>query len=208
MHQTELARILKETSLFKNLDEKQLEELLSISRVKKYKKENVIFYEGEESHSLILLAEGMVKISKHNSKGDRVNIGIFKPNSFIAEAVTLKQAPFPATAYCEVDTTVVFIEIDAFRNNFLKDSNISYMIIESLLNKIRIIETNIEINIASTAKEKILSFYKKNQTLRLELKNYEIASLLGISPETFSRNLKQLEKDGVVFKSNKGYTIK
>jgi CRP/FNR family transcriptional regulator len=204
----ELTTILKEISLFQGLEESKLEELASISRVKKYKRENTIFYEGEQSDALIIVAEGTVRICKHNSKGDRINIGVFRPYQLLAEAVTLKQALFPASAYCETDVNIISIDMKAFRKTFLEDSKVSSMIIESLLEKIRIIETNIEINVASTAKEKIISFYKKNQTLNLGLKNYEVASLLGISAETFSRNLKQLEKEKVLYKSESGYIIK
>ena len=203
----ELTTILKEISLFQGLEESKLKELASISRIKKYNRDNTIFYEGEQSHALIIVAEGTVRICKHNSKGDRINIGVFRPYQLVAEAVTLKQAPFPASAYCETDVKIVCVDMNAFRETFLEDPKVSYRIIESLLEKIRIIETNIEINVASTAKEKIISFYKKNQTLNLGLKNYEIASLLGISAETFSRNLKHLEKEKMLYKSESGYRI-
>jgi CRP-like cAMP-binding protein len=61
--------------------------------------------------------------------------------------------------------------------------------------------------LASTAKEKIVTFYKRNQSLQLKLKNYEIASLLGMSPETFSRNVKSLEKEQRLKKSKEGYVL-
>lgn len=208
MQKTKLKTILKEISLFKGLDDSKLEELVSISKVKEYRKDNTIFYEGEESHSLIVLAEGTVRICKHNSKGDKINIGIFKPYSLVAEAATLKHTSFPATAYCEDDVKIVYIELETFSEKFIADPSVSYMIIDSLLEKIRMIETNIEINIASNAKDKILSYYERSQTLNLGLKNYEIASLLGMSPETFSRNLKKLEKDALILKSDTGYKVR
>lgn len=208
MQRTELKAILREIPLFKGLDESKLKELVSISKVKEYSKDSTIFYAGEQGDSLIVLAEGTVRICKHNSKGDKINIGIFKPFALVAEAVTLKHTPFPATAYCEDDVKIVYIELEAFSEKFISDPNVSYMIINSLLEKIRMIETNIEINIASNAKDKILSYYERSQTLNLGLKNYEIASLLGMSPETFSRNLKKLEKDKLIYKSDTGYEVR
>jgi len=110
--------------------------LASISRIKKYNRDNTIFYEGEQSHALIIVAEG-----------------------------TLKQAPFPASAYCETDVKIVCVDMNTFREIFLEDPKVSYRIIESLLEKIRIIETNIEINVASTAKDKML--YKSESGYRI-----------------------------------------
>ncbi len=208
MNNEKILDILKEIPLFEGFDREKIEKLASIARVKKYTNDSTIFFKGEQSHSLMIVTKGVVRICKHNQKGDKINIGIFKPYSFVAEAVTLKQAPYPASAYAEDDVEIIYIKINEFRDNFLKDANVSYLIIESLLGKIRMIETNIEINIASSAKDKIYAYYKKNEILKLGLKNYEIASLLGMSPETFSRNIKQLEKEKLLLKIDAGYEIK
>lgn len=58
-------------------------------------------------------------------------------------------------------------------------------------------------NIASSAKEKVLYFYEKNNYLKL--KKYEIASLLGITAETFSRNIKNLIEEGKLERTDDGY---
>ena len=87
----------------------------------------------------------------------------------------------------------------------MHSSHVSYVIIESLLEKIQLLQNNIHLNIEPSAKEKILSFYEKNNKLSADLKQYEIASLLGMTPETFSRNIKQLIKDNKLIKTKSGY---
>jgi CRP-like cAMP-binding protein len=62
-------------------------------------------------------------------------------------------------------------------------------------------------NIASTAQEKILNYYKKNSDSGTKLKNYQIASLLGMSAETFSRKLTQLIREGKLLKTETGYKL-
>ena len=52
-----------------------------------------------------------------------------------------------------------------------------------------------------------LHFYKQNPSLGLELKKYEISALLGISAETFSRNIKQLIKEEKLQKLDKAYKV-
>ncbi|MCJ7765146.1 MAG: helix-turn-helix domain-containing protein, partial [Thiovulaceae bacterium] len=90
---------------------------------------------------------------------------------------------------------------------FLRDPHISYEIIQSLLDKIQLLQNNIHLNIASSAKEKILYFYQKNQNLSVELKQYEIASLLGMTAETFSRNVKRLIQEGRLVKTPSGQRL-
>ena len=79
--------------------------------------------------------------------------------------------------------------------------------IQSLLEKVDLLQQNIHLNIASTATEKILQLYKQNPALTLDLKQYEIATLLGMTAETFSRNLRKLVKEEKLMKVRTGYKI-
>lgn len=69
------------------------------------------------------------------------------------------------------------------------------------------LQQNIHFNIATTSIDKILRFYKDNPALSLDLKQYEIASVLGMTAETFSRNLRKLVKDEKLMKVSTGYKI-
>ena len=90
---------------------------------------------------------------------------------------------------------LLHINLEAFENDFMPLPRISKGIIESLLKKIKLLQQNINLHINATAKEKILFFYKHNYLLSIDLKKYEIASLLGISAETHSRIAKALVKE-------------
>ncbi|HID15416.1 MAG TPA: hypothetical protein EYP16_01240 [Candidatus Atribacteria bacterium] len=70
-----------------------------------------------------------------------------------------------------------------------------------------LLQQNIHFNIASSSKEKILHFYMQNSTLILDLKQYEIASLLGMTAETFSRNVSKLVKEEKLMKVALGYKV-
>ena len=199
--------ILKEIYLFSCLSEDELQELTKICSIHHYKKESLLFMAGEKSDSLLVLTQGIVSIHKHDNKGNKIVIGFFKPFSLLAEAAILKRIPFPSTAMFRTEGSVIKINLAAFEKNFLKNSHISYEIIQSLLNKIQLLQQNIHFNIASSAKEKILHFYKQNPSLGLELKQYEIAALLGITAETFSRNIKQLLKEKKLQKSANSYKV-
>ena len=207
MKQKPMTDILKEVYLFSFMNEEELAELSKISSIHHYDKDALLFIQGEESDALFVLLEGLVSVYKHDDKGNEIIIGFFKPYSLIAEPAILKRLPFPSTAMFKKDGAVIKIELDAFEKNFLTNPKVSYEIIQSLLNKIQLLQQNIHFNIASTAKEKILHFYKQNPSLGLELKKYEISALLGMSAETFSRNTKQLIKEDKLQKLDKVYKV-
>ncbi|MDF1877681.1 Crp/Fnr family transcriptional regulator, partial [Sulfurimonas sp. SAG-AH-194-L11] len=105
------------------------------------------------------------------------------------------------------DGSVLKIDIESFRRYFLTNPKVSTEIINSLLSKIQLLQQNIHLTIASTAKEKILHLYETNASIVSKLKKYEIATLLGMSPETFSRNLKGLIAENLLQKTSDGYEI-
>lgn len=198
---------LKEVSMFSSLGEDELKALENISQIVDYKEGETLFVEGETSDVLMLLIEGVVSIFKHDDKGNEIVIGYFKRYELLAEAATLRHTPLPSSSRFETDGKLIKIDIDAFEKLFMLHPNISYAIIQSLLKKVDLLQQNIHFNIATTSIDKILHFYRENPALSMDLKQYEIASVLGMTAETFSRNLRKLVKEKKLIKVSTGYKI-
>ncbi len=199
--------ILQEVSMFSSLEEEELKALADISQIVNYKEGENLFVEGETSDMLMLLIEGVVSVFKHDDKGNEIVIGYFKRYELLAEAATLRHTPLPSSARFETEGKLIKIDIESFENLFMSHPNISYAIIQSLLKKVDLLQQNIHLNIATTSIDKVLRFYKENPALSLDLKQYEIASVLGMTAETFSRNLRKLVKEKKLIKVSTGYKI-
>ncbi|MFT5659524.1 MAG: CRP-like cAMP-binding protein [Sulfurimonas sp.] len=207
MKHTSITNMLKELYLFSSMDNDELERLTEISSVHNYKKDEHVFMQGELGHHLLIVVEGIVSVFKHDNKGNEIIISFFKPFSLLGEAAILKGVTFPSTAVCKSDGVILKIEFKKFKELFMHDPHISFEIIQSLLDKIQLLQQNIHFTIAKTAKEKVLHFYANNKDLSLELKKYEIASLLGMNAETLSRNIKKLIKEGKLLKVDNRYKL-
>jgi len=207
MQNKSINTILKEVSMFSSLQEDELKALENISHISEYEEGATLFLEGDVSDSLMLLIDGVVSIFKHDNKGNEIVIGYFNRYDLLAEAATLRHTPLPSSATFKSGGAILKIDIVEFEKLFITHPNISYEIIQSLLKKVDLLQQNIHFNIASTSTEKILHFYRENPTLSLDLKQYEIASILGMVPETFSRNVKKLVKEGKLEKVSTGYKI-
>ncbi|HHS93621.1 MAG TPA: Crp/Fnr family transcriptional regulator, partial [Campylobacterales bacterium] len=170
-----------------------------------YKKGSTLFLKGETLSSLMLVIEGVVSIFKHDNKGNEIVIGYFTRYKLLAEPATLRHTPLPSSATFKSDGAILKIDLEKFEALFMSHPHISYGIIRSLLHKIDLLQQNIHFNIASTSSEKILFFYQQNPKLSLDLKQYEIASILGMTAETFSRTVKRLVDKGKLKKVVTGY---
>jgi len=207
MQNKSINTILKEVGMFSSLEEQELKALEKISHIYEYEEEATLFLEGEVSDSLMILIDGVVSIFKHDNKGNEIVIGYFNRYSLLAEAATLRHTPLPSSATFQSDGSILKIDIKEFEALFMTNPKISYEIIQSLLKKVDLLQQNIHFNIASTSTEKILHFYRENPTLSLDLKQYEIATILGMVPETFSRNIRKLVKERKLEKVSTGYKI-
>lgn len=200
-----IKHILKNIDFFASLNENQIDKLISLSTYKKYTKENTIFYQGDESTYLHILIEGTIQIQKYDDIGNPIIIGIFSTPSLLGEAASLKGVPFPSSAICKSEVAVLKIKVLDFIEHFLNDITITKNILFSLIEKVQLLQRNIHNNIGTNAEDKIIHFYKNNSSFANKLKQYEIASLLGIKSETLSRNLKSLVKKGILKKEGKNY---
>ena len=207
MQNQSIITTLSHVNMFSSLNEAELQSLANISHISEYKEGSVVFLKGDVSSSLMLLVDGIVSVFKHDNKGNEIVIGLFTRYKFLAEAATLRHSPLPSSAAFKSDGKILKIDLVKFEELFMAKPQVSQAIIQSLLQKIELLQQNIHFNIASTSSEKILFFYEQNPKLSLDLKQYEIATILWMVPETFSRTIKKLVKAEKLVKVSTGYKI-
>jgi len=194
---------LKDIYLFENLNEQQIAHLQQISAIKKFKKNNHLFFEGEDSKSLHILTNGRIKVYKSDFKGNEVVLNYFNPVSMIAELANLDHIPYPASAQFETDGRVIVIDYALFEEEFLKNPDVSLMIIKSLSKKLKNLDNVISHTLTMDSSARVARFIYENEELFRQLTKKKTASILNITPETMSRVLKKLkESEAIEIRSN------
>ncbi len=189
---------LKDIYLFKHLSQPQLKMLNRISRHKEFKKDNILFLEGDRSERLHILVEGILKVYKCDKAGNEIVLNLFYPTTLVAEIACLEHMPYPATAVFETDGKIISIDYAAFENDFLLNPEISLSIIKSLTHKIKALDKVITQNLTMDSTARAAKFIYDNDTLLLKLKQNKIAAILNIAPETMSRIMKKFKTAGIV----------
>ena len=169
--------------------------------VKKYTKGSIVFYEGDRSDYMYIVLEGSVKMYKTTPKGNQIHINTLQAPSLIGEYACFEQQPFPAT--CEFESNGVMGMLPfATIMELLNNRDFSYEIIKSLTGKVMLLSTLVhkETVLSSEAKVADILIHKPNIFKRL--KNSEIASILNLTPETFSRILAKFKKEKIITLTN------
>lgn len=189
---------LNDFYFFSFLKEEDLKRLKEITIKKKFNKDEILFYRGDEPKYLHFLLKGIVKLYTYDFKDNEVIIHNLMAPSMIAEIVNYEDTKFPANCSFETPSEVLLIDYELFKKEFLLKPEISMFFIKSLTRKIKALESFINYNISSNSIEKIAKFLFENESNLSELKQVKIASILNITPETFSRKLAKLKKEKII----------
>ncbi|RLA81086.1 MAG: Crp/Fnr family transcriptional regulator [Epsilonproteobacteria bacterium] len=199
---------LKQFYFFENLADEQLELLSSFAKKKHYEKGSIVFYEKEQAKKLLLLIEGTLKVYKTDPKNNEIIMHRFRPMSMIAEMAVLENIPYPASAAFETAGVIIEIDFEKFKKAFFHDPEIALIFFKSLSKKIKLLEDVIALNIVLDSTARLAKFlYDRGDTLS-ELKHYQLAEHLHMTPETLSRTFKKLVVLGLLEKESNGYKIK
>jgi len=185
---------LRKIEIFKSLSDGEIEKIVEISVLKRFCRDNVLFYEGEMPRYFYALLGGYVKFYKTDLKGHEIVLHFFTKPIMMAEMPSLENIPFRATAIAMRDNTeILLIDRERFIRLLQEDNEFSFYIIKSLTQKIKELEVAINRNLIYDAITKVCSFIKDEPLEIVNTKHKEVAMMLNMAPETLSRVLKKLK---------------
>lgn len=124
---------LKETTLFKDLTEEELLEILLIGHMQSYEPDKVIFKEGDPGDTLYLIVKGTVRISKMD-RGNEEALAILEEKAFFGEMTLFDNATRSAFAIAHGRCSLFAISADALCNLFEANSLIGYKFLWAFCN--------------------------------------------------------------------------
>jgi CRP/FNR family transcriptional regulator len=192
---------LREIPLFSELNDEDLQTLKEITTILDKKKNDILFYQGDNSDFLYILVTGKAKIYRLDSKGNEVILHYFNAPSLLAERANLANIPYPANCALLEDSKIVKIKFTEF-TKLMQKADICFKIMQSLLKKMTSLENIIDNNILLDVETRIAKFIYENEEAFETLKQHSIANLLHIKPETLSRKLKKLKELGIIENKN------
>ncbi|MCT4663410.1 MAG: Crp/Fnr family transcriptional regulator [Tissierellales bacterium] len=209
---------LKKHYLFNDYDEQSLSSIAEQLILRKYKKGNYIFMQGDTDRTLHFVVDGKIKIFHSSEDGVDKLITIFTKGDFLGEMDIIgKNIERAASAQALTDVKTYQM---TYHNaiEFLSKTETAFKIIESLSTRITEQNSQIKLLIYGNAKQK-LNYILKNMKekygvykdgkiyLEVNISQRELGNMVGISRETVSRYLNELKGKGLVDIKNKKIVI-
>jgi CRP-like cAMP-binding protein len=117
----EVGDLLKQTPLFENLSEGDIDLLAQSTRIQTFRAGQVILREGRVGAAFFVLVSGSVEVVKDNSGAEPVVLGTLGAGEFFGEIATMKHVPRSASVRALQDTMCLVIwrlDLDSYIRRF------------------------------------------------------------------------------------------
>lgn len=191
--------------LFEGLTQPQHEALAEIAEVRPFRKGQTIFAEGGEANGFYVVLSGRVKVYKLSFDGKEQILHLFGAGEPFGEAAVFAGRHFPAHAEALEASETLFIPRRAFIEQIKEDPSLALNMLAVLSRRLRKFATLVEDLSLKEVPGRLAAYllYLSQQQnasddLTLDLPKTQLASLLGTIPETLSRILARMIREGLI----------
>jgi CRP/FNR family transcriptional regulator len=205
------------TSLFSSLSSEQVSRLGCVFRPARYRKNQILFFEGGVAQHLFALHVGLVKLVKSLENGkDRITGILFPGQLFGLEA--LSNPTYPVTAVTLRDSEICAASREEVVIFLQSNPEIALGMVRFLVAEVGRIRAQVTDMSFKDARMKVATFllslvasdltpHNGRVTLTLPLSRQEISEVLELSPETISRTLGAFRREQLIVARGRRLTI-
>jgi CRP-like cAMP-binding protein len=200
---------LKRCELFENLSALQAERLERTARLRHFSRRSLVYAPNEAGESVLLLVRGRIKIKDITPDGKEAILAFIEEGEIFGELALMENET--RTDYAEVveDAQVLLIPRDDFLWLMHQRPDIAFSITKLVGLRRKRIENRLRSVLFLSSRERMIRLLSElaeaygerlgNQcAIRLPLSHQELASLIGVTRETVTVVLGQLQGEGLI----------
>jgi CRP-like cAMP-binding protein/CheY-like chemotaxis protein len=199
--------------LAKNKGLTELKRVIEERKSRQFKKNQVIYYEGDKGNGLYLVIKGRIKTTKMAEDGRELMTGIYTAEEYIGIHSFLANEPYSETATALEDSLLCLIPKDQLDELLNLYPDVAREFIRLLANNIREKEEQLlQLAYHSVRKrmaEAMLRLQKQytDETESFKISREDLAAMAGMATETVSRTLSDFKDEGLIDKKGSVITI-
>jgi CRP/FNR family cyclic AMP-dependent transcriptional regulator len=205
-----LAASLAVVPLFTGLDESGLDSLGREMRIRRFRRGEVIFHQGDPGDALFIVLGGLVRIWLPGETGDEAILATLRPGDFFGELALLDGAPRSASATAVEATETAVLPRDRFRELIATEAGIRDVFLVAIARELRRLTTHVEelhfLDIAGRLAARLGRLAEEqgrplaDGSLRLDgpLTQSDLAGMVGATRQSVNKLLGMFAGDGLV----------
>lgn len=205
----ETPKTLREIPLFSELSINQLRKISSFSTLKKFKKGERIFNEGDFYLGFYILLKGTVKVSKFSVEGKESVMHIVKSLNAFADVPLFEGGTYPISAQAIEECLTLFVPKEKFLEMLHNEPDLSLKMLAGFAKRMRSLVNQIEDLSSKEVTNRLAKYLLKEikaagaenlpePFVKLLTPKSTVASYIGTITETLSRTFNKLQKEGII----------
>jgi CRP/FNR family transcriptional regulator len=189
--------------LFQGLSREHLEKLAMIVVEQVFRKGQSIFTEGDDGAGFYVPVSGRVKVFKLSADGKEQILHILGPGEPFGEVAVFTGKPFPAHAEALEQSRVFFFPRESLVALIEREPSLALNMLAMLSQRLRRFAALIDDLSLKEVPGRLASYLlylsdREGEQLVLDISKGQLASLLGTIPETLSRILARMTREGLI----------
>lgn len=206
---------LSKASVFKNLTEKEIEEILSVvpHRIRKFQSGSQVSQSGEPVNSLMIVISGVVKGEMVDYAGRVIKIeDIHAPGALASGFIFGNRNRFPVNVIAVSDSEILTIDKSQFLNLMMKNDKILVNFLDMISNRSQFLSEKIKFLNFKTIKGKLAQYILqlsagKKEPVRFDKTQNDMADFFGVARPSIARALREMEDDGLIHSHGKEVNV-
>lgn len=205
--------------LFAGLTPAQLADVARVGRRHRYRRGQVVFYQGDPGDALYLILSGQVKVSVTSRQGEEAILAVLGAGECFGELALLDDQPRSATIETTQPTEAfIFYRPDFYR--FLRQApDVAIALLRVLAARLRatdkVVEDSAFLDIPERVAKKLLALaaahgrsVEDGTAIDLNLSQQELASMIGATRESVNKALSYFRDRGILSIGRQRITIR
>ncbi len=193
--------------LFHDLSDDQLATIIDHTRSARLREGDVLFEQERPARELFMLESGQIKLGRISPDGHEKVIDLISPGNTFAEAVMFSLNPlYPVTATALLDSRVLCFDAATYMNLLHQSTEACFAIMAQMSRRLhwqigeidRLTLHNATFRVVAYLLDQVPSTDLGASHVQLSTPKHVIASRLSMTPETLSRTLSRLARDGLI----------
>ncbi|MBK8699212.1 MAG: response regulator [Saprospiraceae bacterium] len=171
--------------------------------LRRFRKKDIIFEEGNNARYIYFLEEGKVRVFRTNEFGKELTTRIVNGAEVLGFLDVLNSKPYSKSAQSLEESTIRMIPVKNFIDLFYTDRDFSLSLMKHLAVYAGILETGLVHQAYSSVRRKVanalIQCYEKNEANPvITMMRDDLASIAGTAKETVIRTLSDFKHEGII----------
>jgi CRP/FNR family transcriptional regulator, dissimilatory nitrate respiration regulator len=205
----EVPKYLSVLPLFNDLSPAELSHVAEGCVLRRLARSEMVFHMGEPCNEFHVVVNGQIKLFALSPGGQEKVVNLIGPGQSFGEAVMFADRPYILSAQALVDTLMLTVSKQAVVREIERDHRFALRMLAGLSRRMHGLVHDVQAYALHSGLQRVIGFLLRDQpledcgpaqvlTVSLPVSKATVASRLSLTPEYFSRVLRELEAHGLI----------